>query len=315
MISSLVWIVVALVVLTLGAESLVRGSASLALRMGVTPLMVGLTVVAFGTSSPELVVSLKAGLGNMGDVALGNVVGSNLFNIGVILGLTAVICPIPVKSQVVRIDTPIMIGACLLVPAVLWDHHVTRWEGLALAAGVVAYTGMNWALARREVAAEVKAGFAESMPPQARAWWLDVLWMVAGMTMLVLGSRLLVDHCLVVARHFQVSEAVISLTIIAAGTSMPELATSVVAGLRKQSDIAIGNAVGSNIFNVFCILGLTASVSPLESHGIRHGDLLWMVGMAVLLLPLLIIGGRLYRLEGLVLLTAYGAYLWTLWPQ
>ena len=315
MIASLVWIVIALAVLTFGAESLVRGSASLALRLGVTPLMVGLTVVAFGTSSPELVVSLKAGLAGMGDVALGNVVGSNLFNIGVILGLTAVICPIPVKAQVVKIDTPIMIGACVLVPMMLWDRHVTRWEGLALVGGVVAYTWMNWVLSRREFASEVKSEFEEAMPPKARAWWADVMWMAAGLTMLVLGSRLLVDHCLVVARYFGVSEAVISLTIIAAGTSMPELATSVVAGLRKQPDIAIGNAVGSNIFNVLCILGLTATAAPLESHGISHNDMLWMVGLAVLLLPLLLVGRRLYRLEGMVLLSAYGSYLWTLWPK
>ena len=308
-------IAVALVVLTMGAESLVRGSASLALRLGVTPLMVGLTVVAIGTSSPELVVSLKAGLDGMGDVAVGIVVGSNLFNLGVILGLTAVICPLPVRAQVVKLDTPVMIAACLMVPVVLLDGVVSRLEGMALLGGIVAYTGMNWVLSRREFAAQVAAQFGGKTLPNGRAWWADVLWILAGLALLVLGSRLLMEHCLVLARALGVSEAVIGLTIIAAGTSMPELATSVVAAIRKQPDIAVGNAVGSSVFNVLCILGLTATVVPVKSQGIRQTDMLWMVGLAILLLPLILIGRRLYRLEGLVLLSAYAVYLWTLWPN
>jgi cation:H+ antiporter len=315
MILSLVWIVVALVFLTVGAEGLVRGSASMALRLGVTPLMVGLTVVAFGTSSPELVVSCKAALDGLGDVALGNVVGSNLFNVGVILGLTALICPIAIKSQIIRVDAPIMIGTAMLVPLVLRDGVVTRLEGAFLFAGIVAYTWMNWVLSRREVNEGVKEQYAEAVPEKTGNGWVDLLWVAGGVTVLVLGSRLLVDHCLVVARHFQVSEAVISLTIIAAGTSMPELATSVVAALRRQPDIAIGNVVGSGIFNVLSILGLSSLLAPLHSNGIRDIDLYWMVGLSILLLPLMWVKLRLRRLEGAVLMGCYGVYLWMLWPK
>jgi len=315
MILSFVWIVVALVLLTLGAEWLVRGSSSLALRLGVTPLMVGLTVVAFGTSSPELVVSFKAALDGLGDVALGNVVGSNLFNVGIILGLTALICPIAIQSQILKVDGPIMIGTALLVPLVLRDGVVTRVEGAALFVGVLGYTVMNWMLSRRETTVEVKAEFDRGVPPKSKAWWMDVLWIAGGLVVLVLGSRLLVEHCLVVARAFAVSEAVISLTIIAAGTSMPELATSVVAALRKQPDIAIGNVVGSNIFNVLSILGLSSLVAPLESNGIRDVDLYWMVGLSVLLLPLMAQGRSLRRADGVLLLGSYGVYLYLLWPR
>lgn len=288
----------------------------MALRLGVTPLMVGLTVVAFGTSSPELVVSLRAALDGLGDVAVGNVVGSNLFNVGIILGLAALICPIAIKSQIIKVDGPIMIGTALLVPVVLVDGVVSRVEGVFLFAGIVAYSWMNWVLSRRAaVSAAEKAEYEEGVPAKSKAWWWDVICVLAGLGVLVAGSRLLVEHCLVLARAFEVSEAVISLTIIAAGTSMPELATSVVAALRRQPDIAIGNVVGSNVFNVLSILGLSAVVAPLESGGIRPVDLYWMVGISVLLLPLMARRLLLRRVDGVLLLAGYGVYLWLLWPK
>jgi cation:H+ antiporter len=315
MIVSFFWIAVALVLLILGAEWLVRGSASVALKLGITPLMVGLTVVAFGTSSPELVVSVRAAMAGLGDVAVGNAVGSNLFNVGIILGLTALICPIAIKSQIIRVDGPIMIGTAILVLLVMRDGVITRVEGAALFVGIVAYTWTNWVLSKREVGQEVKAEYSEGVPSTGAAWWVDLGLIVFGVGVLVLGSRLLVDNCLVVARGFGVSEAVISLTIIAAGTSMPELATSVVAALRRQPDIAIGNVVGSNIFNVLSILGLSALVEPLVARGIRDVDLYWMIGLSIFLLPLMWMNLKLRRVEGALLLGCYGAYLWTLWPK
>jgi cation:H+ antiporter len=175
---SFVWIVAALVLLTMGAEWLVRGSSSLALRLGVTPLMVGLTVVAFGTSSPELVVSFKAAVDGLGDVALGNVVGANIFNLGIILGLAALICPIAIKSQIIKIDGPIMIGTALLVLMVMRDSVVTRVEGAALFTGILGYTVMNWMLSRRESAVEVKEEYDEGVPAKTKAWcWGPVCWL------------------------------------------------------------------------------------------------------------------------------------------
>lgn len=309
------YVVVALALLVAGAEGLVRGSSSLALKLGLTPLTIGLTVVAFGTSSPELVVCLKAGLAGQGDIAVGNVIGSNIFNIAVILGITAMVCPVRVQWQLIKLDTPVMLGVTLLVVGLLWDGALGRVEGTLLTAGIVAYTVINLRLARRQTNAAVKAEFAEAMPPRSTHWALDLLFILGGLAVLVYGSRLLVDHSVSLARGLGVSEAVIGLTIIAAGTSMPELATSVIAALRKEPDIAIGNVIGSNIFNLLGILGISSLVVPLRAGGIQAMDLAFMVGVSFLLLPLLLSGMRLSRREGGLLLAAYGAYLFLLWPK
>ncbi|MBE2179055.1 MAG: calcium/sodium antiporter [Chthoniobacterales bacterium] len=312
MIVDLAYIGAALVLLFAGAEGLVRGSSSLALRAGLSRLMVGLTIVAFGTSSPELVVSLKAAMSQQGDISVGNVIGSNSFNIGVILGLTAMICPIPVHLQVIKIDAPIALGVALLLPLLLLDQTLGRAEGLVLFAGIVAYTWMSVVLGR-------KAGTADESdmpaPPVSRHWVLDAAFIVAGLAVLVLGSQLLVDHSVALAKSLGVSEAVIGLTIVAAGTSMPELATSLVAAIRRQPDIAIGNIVGSNIFNILAILGLASMVSPLHAPGISVMDYAAMIIFSILLIPLLYTGRLLHRLEGALLLALYGIYLFLLWPK
>jgi len=310
----LAFIVLALLLLFAGAESLVRGSASLALRAGLGSLAVGLTIVAFGTSSPELLVSLKAALSQRGDIAVGNVVGSNCFNIGVILGLTALVCPIPVHRQVIRLDAPIALGAAVLVPLLLVDAAVSRLEGLLLVAGIVAYVWMNVVLARRTARRSGHDAHA-SVPGVSGHWTLDVALILAGFGVLALGSQLLVDHAVALARTLGVSEAVIALTIVAAGTSVPELATSLVAAARKEPDIAIGNVVGSNVFNVLGILGTTALVAPLRAPGISVLDLGTMIALSALLIPLLYTGRLLHRLEGAALLAVYGVYLFVLWPR
>lgn len=312
MIVDLAYIGVALVLLFAGAEGLVRGSSSLALRAGLSRLMVGLTIVAFGTSSPELVVSIKAAMSQQGDISVGNVIGSNSFNIGVILGLTAMICPIPVHLQVIKIDAPIALGVALLLPLLLLDQTLGRTEGLVLFAGIVAYTWMSVVLGRKAGAADESDMPA---PPVSRHWLLDIAFIAAGLAVLVLGSQLLVDHSITLAKSLGVSEAVIGLTIVAAGTSMPELATSLVAAIRKQPDIAIGNIVGSNIFNILAILGLASMVSPLHAPGISVMDYATMIIFSVLLIPLLYTGRLLHRLEGALLLALYGIYLFLLWPK
>ncbi len=307
MLIDLVLILVGLVVLTGGAEGLVRGGAALALRLGITPLAVGLTVVAFGTSSPELVVSLSTALDGRGDLAVGNVVGSNIFNVAFILGVAALVRPAAAHAQVVRVDVPIVIASSALLVALLADGRLGAIEGTVLLAGAGAYTGYTLWAARREAPA-IQAEAGEAMPDASGPLWRDAAYVAGGLVLLVAGARMLVTGAVSIAEAAGLSEAVIGLTILAAGTSLPELATSVVAALRGQSDIAIGNVVGSNIFNVLGILGVTAIVSPLDPGGIGPVDLGVMMALAVALLPLLRTGFRLDRVEGALLLLAYVGY-------
>ena len=315
MIVPAIYICIALALLFAGAEGLVRGSTSLALRAGLSNLMVGLTIVAFGTSSPELVVSVKAALSQQGDISVGNVIGSNSFNIGVILGITALLCPIPVNRQIIRIDAPIALGVALLIVFLLRDSRLERVEGLMLLGGIVVYTIMNFILARRVAGDATNEHVDSSSLGVFKHWFIDTALMVGGLAVLVLGSRLLVDNSIILAKTFGVSEAVIGLTIVAAGTSMPELATSFVAALRKQPDIAIGNVVGSNVFNILGILGATSVVSPLYAPGVSWFDYSAMIVLSVLLVPLLYTERLLHRIEGASLLVLYGVYLFLLWPK
>lgn len=312
MIINLTFISLSLLLLFVGAEGLVRGSASLALRAGLSSLMIGLTIVAFGTSSPELVVSIKAALSHQGDISVGNVVGSNSFNIGVILGITALVCPTPVHAQVIKIDAPIALGVAILLPFLFLDQTLGLIEGLILIAGIVAYTWMSVVLGRKEGAGEP---IDASTPSVSRHWFIDILFIGAGLGILILGSNLLVDHSVALAKALGVSEAVIGLTIVAAGTSMPELATSVVAAFRKQPDIAVGNIIGSNVFNILAILGIASTFSPLYAPGISIVDFSVMIAFTVLLIPMLYTGRLLHRLEGVTLLALYGVYLFVLWPK
>jgi len=303
-----------LTALTLGADGLVRGSSSLAIRAGATPLLIGLTIVAFGTSTPELVVSLSATLNNQADISVGNVVGSNIFNIGIILGLTALICPVKVNLHVIKLDCPIMIAASLLSWVLITQGTISRPAGLALLALLGAYIGFTIRLARKDVSSVIDQEFKEGIPPESGSFHQDLLFIGGGFLLLVAGSRLLIMSATDIARHIGISEAVIGLTIIAAGTSLPELATSIVAALRRQPDIAVGNVVGSNIFNILGILGVASIAKPLSPTGITNLDLLAMVSFSIVLLPLLYTGAKLQRWEGGLLLLGYGTYLWRLWP-
>lgn len=315
MLANIVYIAFALVLLFIGAEGLVRGSSSLALRAGLSRLMVGLTIVAFGTSSPELVVSVEAALSNQGDISVGNVVGSNTFNIAVILGITALVCPIPVHRQVIKVDAPIALGVALLLVLLLLDQTLGRFEGVLLFSGIVAYTWMSFILARREASPDRADDDDTLVGTPLRHWGVDIVFILAGLAVLIVGSRLLVEHAVALAGSFGISEAVIGLTIVAAGTSMPELATSLVAAFRKQPDIAIGNIVGSNVFNILGILGVASVISPIEAPGISTLDYGVMILFSVLLIPLLYTGRRLHRVEGGVLLALYFGYLFLLWPE
>ena len=307
--------ILGLATLTFGAEGLVRGSASLSLRLGLSPLIIGLTIVAFGTSTPELVVSLVASLKNQADISIGNAVGSNIFNIGIILGLSSVLCPIKVSLQVIKNDGPIMIAVSFLSLFLISRGTISRFEGFALFALLVVYIAYSIWLSKKEVSTEMEQQFHEGVPSQSKFMYIDLLFITGGLLLLVIGSRLLVISATDIARLIGISEAVIGLTIISAGTSMPELATSMVAALRRQPDIAVGNVVGSNIFNILGILGVASIANPLSPTGITKLDLWVMVGFSVALLPLLYTDLKLQRWEGGLLLSGYAAYLYVLWPS
>jgi cation:H+ antiporter len=296
-----------LALLTAGGEFLVRGSAALALRLGLTPLIVGLTVVAFGTSSPELAVSLDATVGGLGDVAVGNVVGSNICNVALILGLAALIRPMRIHAQLVRLDVPLMIAASAGVVALLADGMLGRGAGLVCVAMLVIWVGAGLRLARRE-SREVEVEFSDGIVPPRMRSWIYVLFVLGGLVALFAGGQLFVGGAVDLARTIGVSEAVIGLSIVAVGTSLPELATSLVGAVRGQGDIAVGNIVGSNIFNLLGILGLAAIVTPLEIVEIGWKDFSVMIAVAVLLLPMVRSGHTLSRVEGVLLLSVYVAY-------
>jgi cation:H+ antiporter len=315
MIPELLWIGLGLVLLYYGAEFLVNGASSLALRLGLTPLVVGLTVVAFGTSAPEMVVSVKASLAGQGNLALGNVVGSNIFNIAIILGLSALICPMKVQVQLIRIDMPVLIGVTLLTLLLVSDRQLARWEGLLFLSGAVGYTLFALHLARRETSQEALQEFATELPQPKGPVWLDWVRIGGGIILLVGGGHALVHGSVHLARMLGISEAIIGLTIVATGTSLPELATSIVAALKKEADIAVGNVVGSNILNLLAILGVSATIHPFSAAGITALDLGTMVAVSLILLPIMWTGFEVRRWEGALLLAAYGTYLFFLWPS
>ena len=305
-------LILGLVLLYFGAEGLVRGSSSLALRLGVGPLLVGLTVVAFGTSAPEMVVSVKAAYLGQGDISVGNVVGSNICNIGLILAFSALIVPIKVASQIVRIDTPIMIGATALAIALLYDGAITRAEGIFFFLLLIAYIVFSIRLAKKQAADPLAEEFSEEMKISKSGVALDVLMVIGGLVMLVFGARFLVDSAIVIAKALGLSEAVIGLTIVAIGTSLPEFATSLIAAIKKEADIAVGNVVGSNIFNILGILGVSAFITPLNSSGITGIDLAVMAAFALALWGFSSTGHRITRIEGSIMLLAYTAYIFWL---
>ena len=307
------------VLLVVGGEFLVRGASKLAVIAGISPLVVGLTVVAAGTSSPELAVSVQASLGGNPDVSMGNVVGSNIFNTLAILGLCALFLPLLVHSKVVRIDIPIMIGASVLLALLtVFDGSLDWYDGVVLLAAFIAYVAWTVVQARREtrdVRAEFGAEFDGGAPRSPHFLVKNLLLLLAGLGVLVVGARLLVGSAVALASSLGVSDAIVGLTIIAIGTSLPEVATSVIATIRKERDIAVGNVVGSNIFNVLGILGVAAAIAPVGGEAalqvkdtIVRFDMPIMVATAIVCLPMLF-KGHLVRWEGVAFLVAYGAYV------
>ncbi|OEC35427.1 cation:H+ antiporter [Pseudomonas cuatrocienegasensis] len=312
---TLVYLIAGLVLLVAGAEVLVRGAAKLAAQFGIPPLVVGLTVVAFGTSAPETAVSVQAALNGSGDLAIGNVVGSNIANVLLILGMTALVAPLIVSRQLIRLDVPIMIGASLLTLALAWDGSLSRIDGAILFSGVLAYTAFLIISSRKEQAAgpddEFAREFGLNEPAKPYAGLINAGLIVVGLVLLVVGSNFLVEGAVSLARALGLSELVIGLTVVAIGTSLPELATSIMAAIRGERDIAVGNIVGSNIFNLLCVLGLASLVSPaaiVVSANALAFDFPVMIAVAVACLPIFFSGYRINRWEGLLFIGYYAAY-------
>ncbi len=302
-----------LIFLFIGAEGLIRGASALALRVGITPLVVGLTVVAFGTSTPELVVSLKAALIGNSSISLGNVVGSNIANIALILGIAALIRPLDVHANVIRREIPILIGLSILLIVLLYDGELSLIDGIIFVAGIITYTIVNILMARKEKNVEVENEFKEGLKTKLSVP-VSIVFVGGGLGLMILGANLFVTSAISIAKAIGVSDALIGLTIVAIGTSLPELITSIVASYKNESDIAIGNVVGSNIFNILGILGITSLVIPLSSAGISYIDFGVMLFTALILLPLSKTGFKITRLEGLFLVTGYIVYMYYLIP-
>lgn len=348
MLPALLLVAAGLVLLLGGGEALVRGAAGMALKLGLAPLAVGLTVVAFATSSPELAVSLEAALVGEGGVALGNVLGSNLANLGLVLGLSALLRPVPVRPRMIRFDLPVMVGSSLLFAALVFDGSLSRVDGLLLFAGAVAYTWITLRAARQAVEPDGDAeepGEAEPRPEPAaheagavppdgdrvdesealperleealdaaavgegRPLPIALLLIAVGLGALVAGGAILVRGAVTLATLAGVGPAVIGLSIVAIGTSLPELATSMVAARRGHGDLAVGNAVGSNVMNVFLVAGAAALAAPLAFGELRPADLGVMLAISIAFWLGAAVRPTLGRTAGMLLLGAYAGYL------
>ena len=311
----ILFIIVGLILLAVGAEGLVRGSSAIALRLGIAPLVIGLTVVAFGTGSPELFVSVGAALGGNSSIALGNVIGSNISNIALILGIAALVRPLTVRAEIVRREVPVMIAASVLLWLLLLDGSLSQIDGFLLTACAVGYTFFNYRLAKTNKQEFVEEEYKEVFEQPKKPLWLDIAFAIAGLAILLVGANLLLNGAVTVAESFGISQIVIGLTIVAIGTSLPELATSVAAAIKGESDVALGNAIGSNTLNIFCVLGLTALIQPISAADVRTVDLAVMVGTALLGLFLLWRGFVLNRIEGAILVIGYIIYIYSLLGQ
>ncbi len=304
------WLTLGLLALVLGGEFLVKGAVSIALKAKISPLVVGMTVVSFGTSAPELLVSLSAVFDGYPDVSVGAVVGSNISNIGLVLGITVLIFPIAVNRDSLRIDWPLMILATFLFYFFAMNGELSWWEGTVFLAILSTFTFWLIRRSRRkgvQLAAESEAEDLDSGNPVYK----DILFLIIGMVALYFGAEWLIDSVVSIANSQGVSEKLISVTIVAFGTSLPELVTSAMAAFRKETDISIGNLVGSNIFNIFAILGVTSVLHPLKiSDSINQFDVYFLLGISLLLLPIMLFGKKIGPWKGVFLIIFYAFYIY-----
>ncbi len=318
MLLSLLWIIIGLAGLFFGGNWLVKGAARLAQTLGLSPIVIGLTIVAYGTSTPELLVSLQAALGGSADISMGNVVGSNIANIGLIMGVSALIFPMVVQLQFLQREVPIMIGTSLLLFLLASDGAIGSLDGLLFAVGIVAYTAFSYLITKRDEPELVRQTqeFTLTIAKPTNRLPSDLLLVVVGTAILLFGSDRLVVGAVEIATALNVPQIVIGITLVAVGTSLPEFATSVIAAFKRESEIAIGNVVGSNIFNILGILGITGLITPINVNPrLLQVDMFVMLGFAVALF-IFCLNRKISRREAALLLAAYTAFtLFTFLPR
>ncbi|MDG1915447.1 MAG: calcium/sodium antiporter [Crocinitomix sp.] len=310
------WLILGLVTLIVAGEFLVRGAVGIAKRFHISTLVIGMTVISFGTSAPELLVCLDAAMGGYPEIAIGNVVGSNIANIALVLGLTVLILPIVVDRNSKRIDLPMMLLATALFAVFALDGEIQRYEGAILFVILVAFTYWLIRNSRRKTKKEMAAAAIDVNDDDDEVAkvkdkpLLSILFLLIGFTGLLFGADWLVHGAIDIATHFGMEERVIAVTVVAFGTSIPELITSGVAAIKGETDISIGNLIGSNVFNIMAVIGLTAIIRPIGvSSSIISSDMWWMIAIAVALIPLMILGRKIGRFKGTLLLGTYIAYI------
>ena len=312
MLINILLLIVGLVVLILGGDFLVKGASSIALRLSLSPLVVGLTIVAFGTSAPELLISVKSALGGSPDLAMGNVIGSNICNLALVLGITAIISPIFVQKNSINVDWPMTMGSALLLYILVREGFVDSHEGILFVSILVLYIAFVVWKSRKDAktAQNLEADF--DLPDTPNPTWKDLLFIFIGSAGLFFGAEWFVGGAQDLARFMGIEERIIGITVLAIGTSLPELVTSSVASFKKETDLALGNLMGSNIFNILSILGITSIIKEIKvSDVILNTDMIWMLGVTLIILPLMLSRRQLGRIDGVILLMIYIYYTYT----
>lgn len=313
MATTIVLLIIGLIVLIIGGDYLVKGSSSIALRLHISPLVVGLTIVAFGTSAPELLISVQSALKGSPDIALGNVVGSNICNLALVLGLTAVINPVKVHLNSIKVDWPVTMGASVLLYLLVIEGVLNAVEGIVFVVALVLYITYIVSQSRKEVKSAILNSGKNDIPDAPKKqMWKDILFIVLGCIALYFGSEWFVLSAIDLAINLGIEERVVGLTVVAFGTSLPELVTAAVASHKGEAELAVGNLMGSNIFNILSILGITSIIQPITvNETFLNKDLVWMLMITLMILPLMIIRRRVGRGDGLVLLIVYAIYVYT----
>ncbi len=303
------FLIIGIIALLIGGESLVRGSVGIALRLKISSLVIGMTVVSFGTSAPELLVSLSSVLNGMDDVAIGAVIGSNISNLGLVLGITVLIFPIVVSKDTIKIDWPLMMVASLLFYFLSFDRLISSYEGVLFVCILLAFSIWLVLKSRKQGKKLYEEGVNQFVAKNA--FYKDVIFLIIGVVGLYFGAEWLIKGVVIVGNEFNISQKFISVTVVAFGTSIPELVTSAVAAYRKETDISIGNLIGSNVFNILAILGVTAVFKPIAiSDSIMEFDVYFLLGISLLVFPLMYFGRKINRIKGVVLLLFYSIYIY-----